>query len=414
MYVDKRIFDPLIAVRKQVDGMMEGRDDRFYYVTSESVTEGHPDKVCDQISDGILDAYLEKDPKSRVAIEAMASANTLMLAGEVTSSGHVDVVAKAREIIRNIGYTEHGKGFDADTCMIFTNIHNQSPDISMGVTRSIGTGKEVLGGGDQGIMYGYAVNETESLMPLSCHLANRLAERLAYVRKVQKADFLYPDGKTQVTMKYNEAGKPVCIHSIVVSTQHSENISHKLLEAFIRCTVIEPVIDPQWIRPETRIHVNPTGRFVIGGPAGDTGVTGRKIMVDTYGTVGKHGGGAFSGKDPTKVDRSAAYMARYVAKNIVAAELADRCEVALAYVIGGIGPEAITVNTFGTGRIPDSSIEELVKSVFSFGVADYISELNLRTPQFLKTAAYGHFGRDDQGFRWEETDKAWLLKQLAF
>ena len=255
-------------------------------------------------------------------------------------------------------------------------------------------------------MYGYAVNETESLMPLSCHLANRLAERLAYVRKVQKADFLYPDGKTQVTMKYNEAGKPVCIHS--------ENISHKLLEAFIRCTVIEPVIDPQWITPKTRIHVNPTGRFVIGGPAGDTGVTGRKIMVDTYGTVGKHGGGAFSGKDPTKVDRSAAYMARYVAKNIVAAELADRCEVALAYVIGGIEPEAITVNTFGTGRIPDSSIEELVKSVFSFGVADYISELNLRTPQFLKTAAYGHFGRDDQGFRWEETDKAWLLKQLAF
>jgi S-adenosylmethionine synthetase len=215
-------------------------------------------------------------------------------------------------------------------------------------------------------------------------------------------------------MKYNEAGKPVCIHSIVVSTQHSENISHKLLEAFIRCTVIEPVIDPQWITPKTRIHVNPTGRFVIGGPAGDTGVTGRKIMVDTYGTVGKHGGGAFSGKDPTKVDRSAAYMARYVAKNIVAAELADRCEVALAYVIGGIEPEAITVNTFGTGRIPDSSIEELVKSVFSFGVADYISELNLRTPQFLKTAAYGHFGRDDQGFRWEETDKAWLLKQLAF
>ena len=234
------------------------------------------------------------------------------------------------------------------------------------------------------------------------------------MRKVQKADFLYPDGKTQVTMKYNEAGKPVCIHSIVVSTQHSENISHKLLEAFIRCTVIEPVIDPQWITPKTRIHVNPTGRFVIGGPAGDTGVTGRKIMVDTYGTVGKHGGGAFSGKDPTKVDRSAAYMARYVAKNIVAAELADRCEVALAYVIGGIEPEAITVNTFGTGRIPDSSIEELVKSVFSFGVADYISELNLRTPQFLKTAAYGHFGRDDQGFRWEETDKAWLLKQLAF
>ena len=308
--------------------MMEGRDDRFYYVTSESVTEGHPDKVCDQIADGILDAYLEQDSKSRVAIEAMASANTLMLAGEVTSEGHVDAAAKAREIIRRIGYTEHGKGFDADTCMIFTNIHNQSPDISMGVTRSSETGKEVLGGGDQGIMYGYAVNETESLMPLSCHLANRLAQRLAYVRKVLKTDFLYPDGKTQITMKYDEAGKPVSIHSVVVSAQHGEAVSHELLDAFIRCTVIEPVIDSRWITPETRIHVNPTGRFVIGGPAGDTGVTGRKIMVDTYGTVGKHGGGAFSGKDPTKVDRSAAYMARYVAKNIVAAELADRCEVA--------------------------------------------------------------------------------------
>ena len=344
----------------------------------------------------------------------MASANTLMLAGEVTSEGHVDAAAKAREIIRRIGYTEHGKGFDADTCMIFTNIHNQSPDISMGVTRSSETGKEILGGGDQGIMYGYAVNETESLMPLSCHLANRLAQRLDYVRKVLKTDFLYPDGKTQITMKYDKAGKPVGIHSVVVSVQHGEAVSHELLDAFIRCTVIEPVIDSRWITPETRIHVNPTGRFVIGGPAGDTGVTGRKIMVDTYGTIGKHGGGAFSGKDPTKVDRSAAYMARYVAKNIVAAELADRCEVALAYVIGGIEPEAITINTFGTGRIPDSHIEELVKSVFSFGVSDYIEELNLRTPQYLKTAAYGHFGRDDQGFRWEETDKAWLLKQLAF
>ena len=394
--------------------MMEGYDDRICFVTSESVTEGHPDKVCDQIADGILDAYLEKDSKSRVAIEAMASTNTLMLAGEVTSSAVIDVVSKAREIIRNIGYVEHGKGFDADTCMIFTNIHNQSPDISMGITRSGAGEKEVLGGGDQGVMYGYAVDETESLMPLPCHLANRLAERLAYVRKVMKVDFLYPDGKTQVTMKYDGAGKPAGIHSIVVSTQHSEEIPHDILEAFIRCTVIEPVVDKRWMTPETKIHINPTGRFVIGGPAGDTGVTGRKIMVDTYGTIGKHGGGAFSGKDPTKVDRSAAYMARYVAKNVVAAELAGRCEVALAYVIGGIEPEAITVNTFGTGTIPDSHIEELVKNVFSFGVADCISELNLRKPQYLKTAAYGHFGRTDQGFRWEDTDKAWILKQLAF
>ena len=385
-----------------------------YFVTSESVTEGHPDKVCDQIADGILDAYLEQDPRSRVAIEAMVSANTLMLAGEVTSGGQVDVAARAREVIRKIGYVERGKGFDADTCMIFTNIHNQSADISRGVTRSGAGEKEVLGGGDQGIMYGYAADETKSLMPLPCDLANRLAWQLAYVRKNQQVDFLYPDGKTQVTMKYDQNHEPVNIHSIVVSTQHSEDISHKILEAFIRCTVIDPVIEPKWLTGETRIHINPTGRFVIGGPAGDTGVTGRKIMVDTYGTVGKHGGGAFSGKDPTKVDRSAAYMARYVAKNIVAAELAGRCEVSLAYVIGGVEPEAITVNTFGTGRISDRRIEELVRNVFAFGVADVIAELNLRNPQYLKTAAYGHFGRSNQGFRWEETDKAWILKQLAY
>lgn len=393
---------------------MEGDRERTCFVTSESVTEGHPDKVCDQIADGILDAYLEQDSKSRVAVEVMASTNTLMLAGEVTSKGYVDAAAKAREIIRQIGYVKPGRGFDADTCMIFTNIHNQSADISMGVTRNGRGEKEILGGGDQGMMYGYAVDETEALIPMPCYLANRLAQRLAWVRKTRYADFLYPDGKTQVTMKYNEAHEPVGIHSIVVSAQHSEEISHKILEAFIRCTVIDPVIGPEWISRDTRIHVNPTGRFVIGGPAGDTGVTGRKIMVDTYGGIGKHGGGAFSGKDPTKVDRSAAYMARYVAKNIVAAELAKRCEVSFAYVIGGIEPEAVTVNTFGTGRIPDSHIETLIKNVFSFSVADCISELELRKPQYLKTAAYGHFGRNKEGFKWEETDKAWILKQLAF
>lgn len=384
------------------------------FITSESVTEGHPDKVCDQISDGILDEYLKQDPRSRVAVEAMASANTLMLAGEVTSKGSVDVVGTARRIIREIGYTEPDKGFDADSCLILTNIHNQSPDISMGVTKGQEGEKEVIGGGDQGIMYGYACDETKSLMPLPCSLANQLTMRLAYVRKHGNAGFLYPDGKSQVTFCYGQDGKPVSIRSIVVSAQHSQEIPHSVLEAFVRCVVIDPVIDKTWITPETRIHINPTGRFVIGGPAGDTGVTGRKIMVDTYGTIGKHGGGAFSGKDPTKVDRSAAYMARYVAKNIVAAELAERCEVALAYVIGGIEPEAITVNTFGTGIIPDGHIEELVKSIFAFGVADYISELDLRTPQYLKTAAYGHFGRTDQGFKWEETDKAWILKQMAF
>lgn len=394
--------------------MAEIGNERCFYVSSESVTEGHPDKVCDQIADGILDAYLEKDPKARVAIEVMASRNTVMLAGEVTSAAAVDAAAKAREVIRKIGYVKKRTGFDADSCMILTNIHKQSPDISMGVTKSGQGEKEVLGGGDQGIMYGYATDETDCLMPLSCYLANRLSEQLPHVRKSQKADFLYPDGKTQVTMKYNEAGVPLSIHSIVVSAQHSEEISHEILEAFIRCTVIDPVVDPAWITADTRIHVNPTGRFVIGGPAGDTGVTGRKLMVDSYGTVGKQGGGAFSGKDPTKVDRSAAYMARYVAKNVVAAGLAKRCEVSLAFVIGQTEPEAVTINTFGTGTIPDSHIEEIAKNIFAFGVADIIAELDLRRPQYLKTAAYGHFGRTNQGFRWEDTDKAWILRQLAY
>lgn len=384
-----------------------------YLVTSESVTEGHPDKVCDQISDAVLDAYLAQDPKSRVAVETMASTDMVVLAGEVTSKGNVDVARTAREVIRSIGYTEKGKGFDADTCMIFTNIHNQSPDISMGVGRGTDDEKEIIGGGDQGIMYGYASDETKTLMPLPCSLANRLAMQLAAVRKQGKADFLYPDGKSQVTMRYRADGTPVSVESIVISAQHHEAVPQSVLEAVIRCLVIEPVIDRKWITEDTKIHINPTGRFVVGGPAGDTGLTGRKIMVDTYGTIGKHGGGAFSGKDPTKVDRSAAYMARYVAKNIVAAGLAKRCEVALAYVIGGVEPEAVTINTFGTGRLSDAALAALVENVFSFQVADIISQLELRKPQFQKTAAYGHFGREDQGFKWEETDKAWILKQLS-
>lgn len=384
-----------------------------YLVTSESVTEGHPDKVCDQISDAVLDAYLAQDPKSRVAVETMASTDMVVLAGEVTSKGNVDVARTAREVIRSIGYTEKGKGFDADTCMIFTNIHNQSPDISMGVGRGTDGEKEIIGGGDQGIMYGYASDETKTLMPLPCSLANSLAMQLAAVRKQGKADFLYPDGKSQVTMRYRADGTPVSVESIVISAQHHEAVPQSVLEAVIRCLVIEPVIDKKWITEDTKIHINPTGRFVVGGPAGDTGLTGRKIMVDTYGTIGKHGGGAFSGKDPTKVDRSAAYMARYVAKNIVAAGLAKRCEVALAYVIGGVEPEAVTINTFGTGRLSDAALAALVENVFSFQVADIISQLELRKPQFQKTAAYGHFGREDQGFKWEETDKAWILKQLS-
>ncbi len=382
-----------------------------YFVTSESVTEGHPDKLCDQISDGILDAYLAKDPRSRVAVEVMASTNTLMIAGEVTSSATVDVVQVARDVIKEIGYIEKDKGFDYETCIILTNIHNQSTDISMGVTKNENVGKEIIGGGDQGIMYGYAVNETESLMPLPCDLANRLAQRLSFVRKSGMTDFLSPDGKTQVTMIYNDQGKPVSIHSIVVSTQHSENVSKEVLESFIKATVIEPIVDSRWITQGTKIHINPTGRFVIGGPCGDTGLTGRKIMVDTYGTIGKHGGGAFSGKDPTKVDRSAAYMARYVAKNLVASGLCEKCEVAFAYVIGGIEPEAVTVNTFGTGIKSDTELESIVTQVFDLDVASVINHLELRKPQFLKTASYGHFGRTNEGFKWEETDKVMILKQ---
>ncbi len=383
----------------------------MYYVTSESVTRGHPDKVCDQIADGILDAYLAKDAKSRVAMEVMVSTNMLVLAGEVTSLGEVDLAAKAREILTEIGYVHPGKGFDAESCLILTNVHRQSPDISQGVTKP--GEKEVLGGGDQGIMYGYAVDETPSLMPMPAYLANRLAMRLDCVRQVYQTDFLFPDGKTQITMEYDEEGKPRSIHSIVVSIQHSEEISHALLEKFIRSMVIAPVVDASLLRPSTRIYVNPTGRFVMGGPAADTGLTGRKLMVDSYGGIGKHGGGAFSGKDPTKVDRSGAYMARYVAKNIVAAGLARRCEVALSYVIGGIQPESVTIETFGTGKLPQDRLEKLVQTVFSLGVADCIRDLNLRVPQYQKTAAYGHFGREGEGFRWEDRDKAKILQQLA-
>ncbi len=379
-----------------------------YLVTSESVTEGHPDKVCDQISDAILDAYLEKDPKSRVAVETMVSTNTVMVAGEVTSKSTIDVVKVVRNVIKEIGYIEKGKGFDYESCLVFTNIHNQSSDINMGVTKE---SEEVIGGGDQGIMYGYATNETKSLMPMTCDLANKLALRLAYVRKSGMCDFLYPDGKTQVTMLYNEQGKPISIHSIVISTQHSENISQEALKGFIMGSVIDEVIDKKYLTLGTKIHINQTGRFVTGGPTGDVGITGRKIMVDTYGTVGKHGGGAFSGKDSTKVDRSAAYMARYVAKNIVAAGLAEKCEVAFAYVIGGVKPEGVTINTFGTGIISEARLGEIVEEVFRLDVAGIISTLELRKPQFLKTAAYGHFGREDRGFMWEETDKASILKQ---
>lgn len=387
-----------------------------YFITSESVTEGHPDKICDQISDGILDAYLDYDPNSRVAVETMVSKNTIMIAGEVRSKAKVNVVDIAREVVKNIGYTKEDLGFDYKSCLIFTNINTQSSDIALGVDKieeNNSSSNEILGAGDQGIMYGYAFDETDSYMPLTCDLANKLTMKLAELRKTGGVSWLRPDGKSQVTMKYDVYGKPLGISSIVISTQHDDGIDYDYMRNIIEYDVINSVIDSNLIRYDTKIHINPTGRFVIGGPAGDTGLTGRKIMVDTYGGVGKHGGGAFSGKDLTKVDRSGAYMARYVAKNIVAAKLAKKVEVSLSYVIGLPEPEAITINTFGTETIKTNYIDEIVKDTFSFSVSNILKELDLRKPQFIKTAAYGHFGRGDQNFRWEELDKVQILKEKA-
>lgn len=387
-----------------------------YFITSESVTEGHPDKICDQISDGILDAYLEGDSNSRVAMETMVSKNTIMIAGEVRSNAKVNIVDIVRDIVKNIGYIKEGLGFDYKTCLILTNINKQSSDIALGVDKieeNNNSIKEVLGAGDQGMMYGYAFDETDSYMPLTCDLANKLTMRLTELRKSGEIPWLCPDGKSQVTMKYDSYGNPVSIYSIVISTQHDDGINYEYMKNVIEYDVIRNVIDDKWIKYDTKIYINPTGRFVIGGPAGDTGLTGRKIMVDTYGGIGKHGGGAFSGKDLTKVDRSGAYMARYVAKNLVAAKLAKKIEISLSYVIGSPEPEAITINTFGTETINIKYINEIVKEIFSFSVSNIIEELNLRIPQFKKTASYGHFGRENQGFRWEETDKVEILKEKA-
>ncbi|WP_444658304.1 methionine adenosyltransferase [Caproiciproducens sp. R2] len=387
-----------------------------YLVTSESVTEGHPDKICDQISDGILDAYLAEDPESRVAVETMISPGTIMIAGEVTSEAKVDVPGVAREIVKKIGYTRACTGFDCQNAVILTNITSQSPDIARGVDSSRtadSCGKKVFGAGDQGMMYGYACDETEHYMPVTIDLAHRLVMKLAQVRKDGTVPWLYPDGKSQVTMKYSAKGEPLCLTGIVVSAQHEADVGHETVYNTILHKVIQSEVDPKWMNSETKIYINQTGRFVIGGPAADVGLTGRKIMVDTYGGVGKHGGGAFSGKDPTKVDRSAAYMARYAAKNIVAAKLARRCEVALAYAIGMADPVAVTINTFGTERIKKKYIDSAVEETFSFSVADILEQLKLRKPQFLKTAAYGHFGREDQDFQWEKLDKVQQLQEKA-
>ena len=380
-----------------------------YLVTSESVTEGHPDKLCDQISDGILDAYLEQDPFSRVAVETMASKDTLFLAGEVTSNASVDILEVARKVAWQIGYTTPESGLDARNCLILTNVHAQSPDIAQGV----GLEQGLIGAGDQGIMYGFACDESETYMPLTHHLATKLCLRLAEMRKSGRLSWLYPDGKSQVTMQYDENGKPGHITSIIVSAHHQEGISGELIRESILRDVICPVIDLRWLNEHTQIHINPTGSFSVGGPMADTGLTGRKLMVDTYGGIGKHGGGAFSGKDPTKVDRSAAYMARYVAKHIVAAKLAKRCEVALAYAIGRPEPEAVSIHTYGTEQIPLDILHNIVREVFSYSVKDILENLSLRRPQYQKTASYGHFGRENQGFRWEELDQTEHLCVLA-
>ncbi|WP_206812893.1 methionine adenosyltransferase [Paradesulfitobacterium ferrireducens] len=388
--------------------------------TSESVTEGHPDKICDQISDAILDAIFEKDPNARVACETSVTTGLVLVSGEITTSCYVDIPRVVRETIREIGYTRAKFGFDADTCAVLTSIGEQSPDIAMGVDKALEakTGEmsdqeiEAIGAGDQGMMFGYATNETESYMPLPIDLAHRMALSLSKVRKSDLLDYLRPDGKTQVTVEY-EDGKPVRIDTIVISTQHHPEVSQEQIRKDLLEHVVFPTVPAELLDEKTRYFINPTGRFVIGGPQGDAGLTGRKIIVDTYGGMARHGGGAFSGKDPTKVDRSAAYAARYVAKNIVAAGLAERCEIQIAYAIGVAQPVSVSVETFGTGKISDEKIIELVKKNFDLRPAGIIKTLNLRRPIYRQVAAYGHFGRLDLDLPWEKTDKAQDLKAQA-
>ena len=375
--------------------------DRFLF-TSESVTEGHPDKIADQISDAILDACLSQDPMSRVACETLTCTGLVVIAGEITTQAYVDFQSLVRSTVAEIGYTHSEYGFDANTCAVISTINKQSPDIAQGV--------DTGGAGDQGMMFGYATNETPELMPLPISLAHRLSERLSQVRKSGLMSYLRPDGKSQVTVEYAEVGKPSRIDAVVISTQHDEDVTNEQLRKEIEEHVIRAVIPAELLDADTKFHINPTGRFVIGGPMGDSGLTGRKIIVDTYGGMGRHGGGAFSGKDATKVDRSAAYMARYVAKNIVAAGLAERCEVQLAYAIGVAEPVSVLVDTFGTGTIDADKLEELVRANFSLTPKGIIDTLQLRRPIFKQTAAYGHFGRIGEDFTWEKTDKAAALK----
>jgi S-adenosylmethionine synthetase len=378
--------------------------ERFLF-TSESVTEGHPDKIADQISDAILDACLAEDPFSRVACETLTCTGLVVIAGEITTKAYVDFQSLVRGTVAAIGYDNALYGFDSNTCAVISTINKQSGDIAMGV--------DTGGAGDQGMMFGYATDETPELMPTPISLAHRLTHRLSEVRKTGMMSYLRPDGKSQVSVEYDANHKPVRVDAVVISTQHAETVGNDELRRDILKNVIQFVIPAKLLDQDTKYHINPTGRFVIGGPMGDTGLTGRKIIVDTYGGMGRHGGGAFSGKDPTKVDRSAAYMARYIAKNIVAAELADRCEVQLAYAIGVAEPVSVLVDTFGTGKISEVELQKLIRENFSLTPKGIIESLDLRRPIYKKTAAYGHFGRKEKDFRWEATDKADVLREAA-